>query len=74
MKSQTSLHDSTKVEQFRNAHKIWKEANDRFHDRFEYIVTRGKGHDLEALAQDLTGKFNHFMQCSKELVKDKGQL
>ena len=65
---QTQLPEPTPVDEFRTAHKIWKEANDSFHDRFQEIVTRGKGQDLDALAQDLAGKFDHFMRCSKVLV------
>lgn len=67
------LTDSTHVDEFRTAHKIWKEANDSFHDRFQEIVTRGKGQDLDALAQDLSGKFDYFMRCSRVLVSRKGQ-
>lgn len=63
--------DSAHVEEFRNAHKIWREADDSFHDRFRDIVTRGRSHDLDALAQDLANKFEHFIKCSKQFVTMK---
>jgi hypothetical protein len=70
---QAQSAESTPVDEFRTAHKIWKEANDSFHDRFQDIVTRGKAHDLDALAKDLSGKFDYFMRCSKVLVDRKRQ-
>lgn len=62
---------STPVEEFRNAHKVWKEANDSFHDRFHSLVTRGKGHDIDAMALDLVSKFERFIQCSKQFIAMK---
>lgn len=66
-----STSELTQVEEFRSAHKTWREADDSFHERFQDIITRGKGHDLDALAQDLVSKFEHFMQCSKRFVTMK---
>lgn len=68
MNTHAQSSDSIHIDEFRNAHKIWKEANDRFHDRFEDIIARGRSRDLDVLAQDLISKFDHFMQCSKALV------
>lgn len=61
---------STRVEEFRNAHKVWKEANDGFHDRFHQLITRDRGHDIDALALDLASKFDHFIRCSKQLISN----
>lgn len=65
--------ETSDIEEFRNAHKIWKEASDRFHDRFQAIVTggSGRGKELEALAQDLISKLDHFMTCSKAFIAEK---
>jgi hypothetical protein len=60
--------DSTRVDEFRHAHTIWKKANDSFHDRFQQIVTTGGSDDLDTLAADLASKFEHFIKCSKALV------
>jgi hypothetical protein len=62
--------DAIEIEEFRNAHKVWKEASDRFHDRFQAIVSGSneRGKELEALAQDLMGKLDHFMACSKAFI------
>ncbi|MDQ2988813.1 MAG: hypothetical protein M3R60_06905 [Pseudomonadota bacterium] len=60
--------DSTSVDEFRNAHTIWREANDSFHDRFREIITAGRSSELDTLAADLSGKFDHFIQCSKAFV------
>lgn len=68
MDTHAQLSDSTPADEFRNAHMIWKEANDSFHDRFQDIILAGKSHDLDALAQDLAGKFDHFIKCSKAFV------
>lgn len=59
---------STQVDEFRNAHTIWKKANDTFHDRFQEIIMAGRIHDLDMLAQDLASKFDHFIKCSKAFV------
>lgn len=59
---------STQVDEFRNAHMIWKEANASFHDRFREIITAGNNADLDTLAQDLASKFDHFMTCAKALA------
>jgi pullulanase/glycogen debranching enzyme len=73
MNSYAEPSDATEAEEFRNAHRVWKEANDRFHDRFQAIVTGGseRGKELEALAQDLTNKLDSFMTCSKAFVAEK---
>jgi hypothetical protein len=65
--------DATEVEEFRNAHRVWKDASDRFHDRFHAIVSgvAERGKELEALAQDLISKLDHFMTCSKAFIADK---
>jgi hypothetical protein len=60
--------ESTQVDEFRNAHTVWRNASDSFHDRFHEIITTGKGHDLDTLAQDLASKFDHFIKCSKAFV------
>lgn len=57
--------ESTRVDEFRSAHKIWKKANDSFHDRFQEIIMAGRSHDLDTLAQELAQKFDHFIKCSK---------
>ena len=60
--------ESTQVDEFRNAHTIWKKANDTFHDRFHEIITAGRSHDIDTLAQDLATKFDHFIKCSKTFI------
>ena len=60
--------ESTQVDEFRNAHTIWKKASDSFHDRFHEIIIAGRSHDLDTLAQDLASKFDHFIKCSKVFV------
>jgi hypothetical protein len=62
--------DASEIEKFRNAHKVWKEASDRFHDRFQAIVSGSneRGKELEALSQDLMSKLDHFMACSKAFI------
>lgn len=68
MHTHAKSSDSTKVNEFRNAHVIWKKANDSFHDRFQNIIAAGRSHDLDTLAQDLASKFDHFIKCSKAFV------
>ncbi len=68
MDTHAQSSDSTHVDEFRNAHRIWKQANDSFHDRFQEIITAGRRHDLDSLAQDLSSKFDHFIKCSKTFV------
>lgn len=63
--------DSSPVDDFRNSHIVWKEANARFHERFQEIVSAGRAEDLDVLAHELASKFDHFMQCSKAFVAGK---
>ena len=67
MSIQARLFVSTQDE-FRHAHRIWRTANDRFHDRFQAIIMTGRMQDLDNLARDLAEKFDNFIQCSKAFV------
>jgi hypothetical protein len=68
MDTHAAPSESTQIDEFRNAHTIWKKANDSFHDRFREVILAGGSHDLDTLAQDLAGKFDHFIACSKAFV------
>lgn len=68
MDTHAQSFESTHIDEFRSAHTIWKKANDSFHDRFQEIITAGRSHDLDTLAQDLASKFDHFIKCSKAFV------
>ena len=67
MNIQARLSVSTQDE-FRHAHRIWRTANDSFHDRLQAIIMTGRMQDLGNLAQDLAEKFDNFIQCSKAFV------
>lgn len=69
MDGNVQLWDATRVENFRNAHISWKQANASFHVRFQEIVSAGRSEDLDILASDLTDKLDQFIECSKALVR-----
>lgn len=68
MDTHAQSSESTRVDEFRNAHTVWKKANDSFHERFQAIITTGRSDDLDTLADDLASKFDHFIKCSKAFV------
>lgn len=68
MDTQAQSSESIRVDEFRNAHTVWRKASDSFHDRFQEIIIAGRSHDLDTLAQDLASKFDHFIKCSKAFV------
>jgi hypothetical protein len=65
--------DAAEIEKFRLAHIAWKSASDHFHDRFQAILTcrTVRASDLEYLGEDLAGKLNEFIECTKELARLK---
>lgn len=66
--TQQSCSTSTPVDEFRNSHIVWKEASVAFQDRFQELIGAGRWQDLDSLAKDLSGKFDHFINCTKALV------
>jgi hypothetical protein len=73
MKAHSHSPAATEIEEFNSAHKVWKEASDRFHDRFYAIIGEEseRGKKLEALANDLRNKLDHFVAVSSTFIASK---